>query len=534
MSVTRRVRWLLVGMILGPVLVGPPLETAQATPEAQNQGPCGVVDSIDFPLDPAGSSVVYEYGLASSRYDGRLHAGEDWFFGRGSSYGQPVHAIARGRVTYAAPLGWGRDKGVVILEHLMPDGTWWYSMYGHMEEVDEYTFPAVYTCVEKGDIIGAIGRPRPAPHLHLEIRNFGPDSPGPGYWGTDPTLSGWRNPTKFILNWQTWLTPFHRWHADIADDSGPHFPAIIRDDSTAIVFDDNRLKALTPEGLVLWRYVLGDERDILGMALYDGAILVVDSEGLAQRWDLQGGFLEQWNLPGPIDSEPLVWGHLLVTHTRDNELIAYDTDRSEVWRVADVQRPVDMQATRDVLGVMSIRGGFALIGIDGREIDRATLRGTGDLTPAPDGGFYVRSSSALWHVTPDGGWRYLADTPGFQRSTTAFYSLPDGRFVFYAGSFSRTLYAYAADGTPLWTARLPDMEGRPFITGEGSALLVASGNGQIRMVGADSGAVCQALDAWGNRAAQAWGAVGPDGILRLHIADQVLGLDWNTLRAGCS
>ena len=531
MSVSRGLRWLLigvVGLILGPGLVGPPSEAA-----AQAQGPCGVVDAIDFPLDPSGGSVVYEYGLASSRYDGRLHAGEDWFFGRGSSYGQPVHAIARGRVTYAAPLGWGRDKGVVIIEHLMADGTWWYSMYGHMEEVDEYTFPTVYTCVEEGDIIGAIGRPRPAPHLHLEIRNFGPDSPGPGYWGTDPTLSGWRNPSKFIFNWQTWLTPFHLWHADIADNSGPYFPTIIRDDSTTIVFDDNRLKALTPEGLVLWRYVLGEERTILGVAPYDGAILVVDDEGLAQRWDLQGGFLEQWNLPGPLDAEPLVWGNLLVTHTPDNELIAYATDHSEVWRVADVLRPVDMQATRDVLGVMSIRGGLTLVGLDGREIDRATLRGTGDLTPASDGGFIVRSSSALWHVTPVGGWHYLADTPSFQRSTTALTGLPDGGFVFYAGSFSRTLYAYAADGTLRWSTDLTDLTGQPFVSAEDGALLVASGSGQVRVIGAASGAVCRKLDAWGNRAASAWAARGPDGVLRLHIADQVLGLDWDALSAGC-
>ncbi|MBN1963397.1 MAG: M23 family metallopeptidase, partial [Anaerolineae bacterium] len=147
-----------------------------------------------------------EYGLPSTRFDARYHAGDDWYGARGQTYGQPVQAIARGRVTYSAPWGWGRDKGVVIIEHAMPDGSTWYSLYGHMEEVGGVTFPALYSCVELGQVIGAVGHPRPAPHLHLEIRNFWPDTPGPGYYPVDPAVAGWTDPSRFIAEWRARLS----------------------------------------------------------------------------------------------------------------------------------------------------------------------------------------------------------------------------------------------------------------------------------------------------------------------------------------
>ncbi len=502
-------------------------------PAAAQEGPCGVVDSIQFPVETATMEPVYRFGLASSRYDGRLHAGEDWFGGRGSTYGTPVRAIARGRVTYSAPLGWGLDKGVVILEHLMPDGTWWYSMYGHMEEVGDYTFPTVYTCVDAGQIIGAIGRPRPAPHLHLEIRNFGPDSPGPGYWGTDPTLSGWREPSRFITNWQAWLSPAHRWHGEVADTSGPHFPAIQREDGVLIVFDDNRLKALTTQGQILWRYILGDDRTITGVLPDQGAILVVDSAGLAQTWSLEGGYIDQWELGHNVDSQPVRWDNLLIMHSGEGNLIAYAPDRSEVWRAAGIPRPTRIVAGRDLLGVAGGRNLLTLLSLDGQVISQTTLRGMGDLAPAPDGGLYVRSATALWHVTPEGRWRWLGAAPTVQPSTSSLISLADGRFFLFSGSRDRLLRAYSPEGRVIWETSLDAFEGRPFILSEGSTLFLADGYGHIATVGLETGALCRELRVWGSRGADAWAGIGPDGVLRVHIADEIVGLDWGVLSAGC-
>lgn len=525
--VTRLIRAVIVSALLLP-LIGP----AAPTP-AYAQGPCGAVDSISPPLDSEQFHVVYRFGLPSSRYDGRYHAGDDWFGTRSTTYGAPVGAIARGRVTYSAPFGWGRDKGVVIVEHLMPDGTYWYSMYGHMEETDDLHFPAVYTCVDRGDILGVIGRPRPAPHLHLEIRNFWPDSPGPGYWSTDPTLSGWQNPSKFIANWDGWLNPAHRWHADITDENGPEWPAIIREDGVTIVYDDGRLKAITPTGQVLWRYIVNETLNVVGVLPYQDHILVAGYEGQMQLWSQEGGFVEAWQLPHRVNTTPLLWGDLLVVHTPENELIAYGPDRLERWRLADVARPKEVQVTDRLLAVHAIRNEMVFVGIDGVETSRVELRIPGDMAPAPDGGFYVRSQAALWHIQPDGTWHWLNDPPDTGRTQSAMTSLPDGRFFVYSGSRDGILYAYDATGQMTWALPLPILHNIPFLMTAGASLLLADGAGGIALVGVDSGAVCNQMSVWGSWRSDVWAGLGPDGVLRLHIADQVLGLDWTTFAGGC-
>lgn len=499
------------------------------------QGPCGTVDAITYPVDPGAFSVVYPYGMPSSRHDGRYHAGEDWFAGRGTTYGQPVRAAAKGRVTYAAPLGWGRDKGVVIIEHLMPDGTWWYSLYGHMEEVGAYVFPAVYTCVNQGDIIGAVGRPRPAPHLHFEFRNFGSDSPGPGYWGTDPDFSGWRNPSKFIENWGAWLQPTHAWHADLTDEAGPHYPAIIREDNATIVYDDMRLKALNPAGQVLWRYILPATFNVVGMMPYQGQILVADRSGLMQLWSLEGGFIEQWQpSAGPVTAA-FTWGNLLVTHDSGaNALIAYGPDRAERWRVPAIGPPITTAQTNSMLAVLSTGNALTFLSPDGRVLDRAVLRAPGRFAPAPDHGFYASTQSALWHVDTTGMWRRLADTPAVEQSTGALGSLADGRFVVFTGTPDRRLIAHDPSGQLVWETVLDSFQGAPFLLEHGGTLLAVDGYGAIAAVSTASGALCAELDVWGKRAAGAWAEVGPDGILRVHIADQMIGLDWHILTASCS
>jgi murein DD-endopeptidase MepM/ murein hydrolase activator NlpD len=519
--------FMLVTVLLAPLLLS-------ISPQAKAQGPCGVVDAIDPPLDTSTFSIVYRYGVPSSRFDGRYHAGEDWFGSRTATYGSAVRAAAKGRVTYAAPLGWGRDKGVVIIEHLMPDGTWWYSLYGHMEELNGYDFPTVYTCVDKGAIIGAIGRPRPAPHLHFEIRSFGSDSPGPGYWATDPDFSGWRNPSKFIQNWQAWLNPAHAWHGDIADDSGPHYPAIIRQDNATIVYDDRRLKALNPAGQILWRYIIPEQMNIVGVLPYQGDILVADYSGIMQRWSITGGFIDQWQLPHGENSKVFLWGDLLIVHTQGNTLVAYGPDLIERWRVSGILRPVDVQTTNRMLAVASIRDTVTFIGLDGRLYDQATLRTTASIAPAPDDGFIVRTRYGLWRVDTTGQWARLNDSPFTSRIASTIHSLPDGRFFLFSGTRDGELVAYSPEGEMLWQQALPGMQGNTtMFTGDGSVLLIADGYGQINALSVTSGEVCSAISVWGNRAASSWIGLGPDGVLRVHIADQVIGLDWDTFTKDC-
>src|SRR5437588_59585 len=93
--------FLLISLSL--VLVGlPRVSRAQ-----DNTQPCGIVDSIDYPID--GVSIDYDdFGMYRAYFAGH-HTGIDMAFGR---YGEPVRAAARGQVTFSDVNGWDIEKGV--------------------------------------------------------------------------------------------------------------------------------------------------------------------------------------------------------------------------------------------------------------------------------------------------------------------------------------------------------------------------------------------------------------------------------------
>ena len=86
---------------------------APATAQPSLNAPCGVVDTIDYPIDISDTLErgYDDFALYRARFGGN-HVAIDIGFDR---YGEPVHAAARGRVTYADPEGWDTEKGVVIV-----------------------------------------------------------------------------------------------------------------------------------------------------------------------------------------------------------------------------------------------------------------------------------------------------------------------------------------------------------------------------------------------------------------------------------
>ncbi|MDM8532462.1 peptidoglycan DD-metalloendopeptidase family protein, partial [Anaerolineales bacterium HSG25] len=146
------------------------------------------------------------------------HAAEDWSNPSGATAGEPVYAVAEGVVRYANFANYPGD--VVIIEHLLPDGKVWFSMYGHMGNHDVNQGDVV----TRGQRIGTIYYWPDNSHLHFEIRHFymedeinGENSalsrhrnypPGPGYWpvGTfrdteeRPPDRGWIEPRSFIVD----------------------------------------------------------------------------------------------------------------------------------------------------------------------------------------------------------------------------------------------------------------------------------------------------------------------------------------------
>lgn len=186
----------------------------QSAPTTQPGAPCGVVDTLDFPIDPPdGRNVAYggqDFGVFRENYHG-YHTGEDWWGpgGNTSSFGTPVHSIGHGVVTYAEPNGWGRDQGAIVIRHTFPDGSKILSFYGHLHPPSVTL--RIGDCVVRGDQIGKIGRPRSTPHLHFEIREHRPSATGRGYWSSDPTAAGWKSPSLFIWTYRMRTSPGVQW-----------------------------------------------------------------------------------------------------------------------------------------------------------------------------------------------------------------------------------------------------------------------------------------------------------------------------------
>lgn len=198
------------------IISGDPVAFTQRDPEPTNRTSCGEVDTFDFPMDPPNGALFtqsgQDFGRFRERYD-KFHAGEDWGQRGGVTLGAPVHSIGNGRITYAQPLGWGADKGVVIIEHIFNDGRKVLSFYGHLDEESFEVFAG--ECVARGQQLALVGNPKTRPHLHFEIRTHAPDQTLGGYWGVDPRLAGWIWPSRRIWDERirassgvVWVRPF--------------------------------------------------------------------------------------------------------------------------------------------------------------------------------------------------------------------------------------------------------------------------------------------------------------------------------------
>jgi len=121
-----------------------------------------VSDGFDFPVGSRDGDVFQTYKLDTGFLDstyfkefGLWHPGEDWN-GRGggdTDLGDPVYAVSRGRVAeFGNYANWGN---VVMLEHILPDGTIVWSHYAHLDEI---MVEDVGKIVERGDQIGTIGK----------------------------------------------------------------------------------------------------------------------------------------------------------------------------------------------------------------------------------------------------------------------------------------------------------------------------------------------------------------------------------------
>lgn len=533
-----RIWRLWVALALGLVLA------AGSPQQAPAQAQCGFAEAFYYPIDTNSFELVQDYAVASQRHQGRFHTGEDWFNGRGATLGQPVRAVADGRVTYSYRLGWGRDGGVVIIEHKLPDGRIVYSQYGHLMETDDTPLPVRLNCVERGQIIGVIGDSRPAPHLHFEMRVSQPDVPGPGYTREHPDTLGFRRPAQMIANLQAQLSPFYRWHFS-SEGWRLVAPPVKLGDNSLVFLSENFARRLTPDGRVLWRATL--DRPALAVDRYQLSPLVFFADGQVNRLSVETGAVEEtWTLPLRLVGAPLLLDDRPLFATEGGGLALLTADRRSVAaQIDDGAEWVRAYASERLLALVTRRDldGYELLTLRrdpegiGQIVHRAELGAVPGLTSAADGGLLVYTRGGLWHINAAGVWSAVLDdeTPLPPGGPGAVALAADGR-LFLSDGDQFHVYSRASAGArpqPEWQATLPQrVRGAMTMTLHGSAVLITSQHGQVMTVRV-SGGICGFTHIYGHDRALHWTDTGADGVLRVAAGDTLFGLDWGRLTQGC-
>jgi len=506
------------------------------------QSDCLPVEQVVFPVDQTVFHLVQGFAAPNPRHLGQYHSGEDWYGGRGSSANQPVQAMANGRVTYANEKAWGVDGGVIILEHKMPDGTTLYSLYGHLASSPAAPFPSRLACVTSGQIIGVtVEDVRPAPHVHIELRSEGSDTPGAGYTRENPYTLGLLPASRVVTNWRAWLNDWQAWHVTHMDGhatsrQGLIAPPLLLSDNSLLYLDSSGtiLRRLLPDGRILWRLFIDPSVALLG---YQGKQLVVFADGHVQPLlDLQAGKLgEGWQIDAKFTGAPAVaWGWLLFPGP-DNTLIALDADRrTVVWRMENVPPFTQAQVVGDalnfVVGLMTADNEFLLVSAAGTLLDRRTLKQAASLGQSPKGALLVYGLGGLWQVGLDGMWTLYDPAAPHGGEHSALLTTETGRQYRFDG---KTLTAIGPEGQALWNTTLETpIQGRAELHLYGTLLLLSDSAGEIIAFN-DGGRQCNQAQLAGDPTSRQWQSLGDDGVLRWAVADQLIGLKWDRFTVLC-
>ncbi|MFQ3659107.1 MAG: peptidoglycan DD-metalloendopeptidase family protein [Anaerolineae bacterium] len=497
------------------------------------QTDCGLADRLDFPLERSVTTVVQGFGVPSVRHQGRYHTGEDWVFTTAESVGQPVRAMATGRVSFSSPTAWGRDGGVVIVEHRFSDGTTVNSVYGHLSEAGGIAFPARFSCVTVGQAIGTIAAGvRPAPHLHFEIRAHDPDTPGAGYIAASPAESGYFAPSDFILNTQTWLRPSNTFRTPVLH--GVLSAPVVLDDYSLLYLDTRyQLRRALPDGRILWRSRL--ERPAVAVIAFQRQSWLVWADGTYQAVDVGTGALgEAWRISGlqPV-GEPFSAAGWRIYPTANDTLTAVDEARREVvWRVGDVPPPVAVTVAsvggNAIIGLLTAENEVIQIAASGVILSRQALRRPAALASSGAGDLLVYTWGGLYTVDLNGRWQPFPVEAGKAGDSAALWRDERGLLAFDG----QTLRSFDLTNTLQWQVDVPNVRGRvSLLRLDGRAALVSSG-GQIATVSAN-GALCNQAQVAPQRRGFVWQTLSADGTWRLVAANHLIGFNWLRFNQNC-
>jgi hypothetical protein len=148
---------------------------------------------FDYPLGSEHGALAYN----AQRFTENRHLGDDLngIGGENSDLGDPVYAVADGRVLLAREGGPGWGNVIIVLHAYLKEGarTYVQSYYGHVETILVHAGENV----QRGQKIATVGTGggRYFAHLHFEMREFITPFIGPGY---REDTHGWLDPSAFI------------------------------------------------------------------------------------------------------------------------------------------------------------------------------------------------------------------------------------------------------------------------------------------------------------------------------------------------
>ena len=451
-------------------ITGSPRAVVLRTPAAEEGAVCGLVDLFDFPLDaPHGRDANGggdDFGIYRDRFDGH-HAGEDWWRAGGgrTTLGAPVYSIGHGEVTYAEPLGWNRDKGVVIVRHTFDDGRELLSFYGHL---DEDTLKVVAgDCVARGDLIGRIGRPTTGPHLHFELRSFMPFAAGSGYLPDDPTLAGWKPPSATIWNSRMAVSPGVLWTQPFVGD-GVRSIQILGEEVITVLDGDHIAGLDTAAGSEQWRMAVDEDveqalLDVESRQVYTAnqfgevsAFALAEMEAGAEANGIVPLWTADFDVVGIPALMPLPGGGLVLAAW--DHLVAISAQGALLWEADLETRPYDWLVSGDTL-IGTTNGGERPLwtanadGWQNWETDAGgRLAAAGDNVLLFDRNALSRLDLESQSVEP------LLALPGVSLQAGAVAALPGGgAIVAHAARADQRLLALDGDGDLLWQRSIADI-----------------------------------------------------------------------------
>src|SRR5256886_10332714 len=148
---------------------------------------------FDFPLGNENGAMAYN----AQHFTENKHLGDDLngIDGESSDLGDPIYAVADGRVLLARDGGPGWGNVIIVLHAIEENGARRYvqSYYGHCDEI----LVDAGDDVRRGQQIATVGTANGQyfAHLHFEMREFITPFIGPGY---REKTDGWLNPSDFI------------------------------------------------------------------------------------------------------------------------------------------------------------------------------------------------------------------------------------------------------------------------------------------------------------------------------------------------